>query len=128
MNIARQPTLVGTYSDVMAAHVARARLEAEGIRTFLLDEHLLTIDPLIAGAIGGVKLVVAAADADLARELLARPPAACDEPACPACGSQRIQMHHAGRRSAFWTILLLGVPIGRARAKARCEDCQHTWR
>jgi hypothetical protein len=128
MNMAEQPTVVGTYSDVMAAHVARARLDAEGIRTFLLDEHLLTVNPLLAGAIGGVKLVVAAADADTAREVLARPAAASDAPACPACGSQRIRMHDAGRRSAFWTILLLGVPIGRARAKARCEDCRQTWR
>jgi hypothetical protein len=120
MNMTEQPTVVGTYSDVMAAHVARARLEAEGIRTFLLDENLLTVNPLLAGAMGGVKLVVAAADADIARELLARPSAVCDEPACPACGSHRIQMHHAGRRSAFLTILLLGAPIGRARATARC--------
>lgn len=126
--MAEQPSLVGTYTDVMVAHLARARLEAEGIRAFLLDEHLLTMDPLIAGAIGGVKLVVAAADAEAAHEVLTRPPEASDEPACPACGSTRVQLHHAGRRSAFWTVLLLGIPIGRARAKGRCVDCRHTWR
>jgi hypothetical protein len=126
--VANAPVIVGTFTDSMAAHLARAALEADGIQARLLDEHLLTVDPLIAGAIGGVKIVVAPADAKAAREVLTRPAEGHDATDCPKCGSTRIRMQHAGRRSAWLTILLLGIPIGRARSKARCEDCQHTWR
>lgn len=126
--MANAPCIVGIYGDPIAAHLARSQLELAGIRAFLVDEHLPTFHPLMAGAIGGVKVMVAAADAAAARELLARPAEAHDERACPACGATRITMHHAGRRTALLTLLLLGIPIGRARAKASCEACRHTWR
>jgi hypothetical protein len=122
------PVVVGTYGDVMAAHLARLQLETDGVRSVLLDEHLVTAHPLISGAIGGVKVAVAAEDAKAAREILARPGSGHDEAACPACGSTRITTRHAGRRAAFLTILMLGIPIGRARSKVRCEACRNTWR
>ena len=34
------------------------RLEEEGIKTYLQDEHTVTIDPILSNAIGGIKLMV----------------------------------------------------------------------
>ena len=106
------PTVVRTYPDAISAHVARTRLEAEGIEAFVVDENQVTNDPLLAIAVGGVKLVVRQRTVDKAREILDRPLPA-HEPECPECGSRQVQVSKAGRRSAFLTVLLLGIPIGR---------------
>ncbi|HMS15769.1 MAG TPA: DUF2007 domain-containing protein [Planctomycetota bacterium] len=120
--------LVGTYNDVMTAHLVRSRLELEGIQVTLMDENMLTMDPLLTFAIGGIKVLVPAADAKAAREVVARSAAPRVESTCPACNSTHIKRHRSGRRSAFLTLIFLGFPFGRARPKARCEDCHHTWR
>ena len=122
-----EPVIVETYDDSIAAHLARARLDSEGIEAWVLDEHLVTYDPLISRAVGGVKVMVSQADQVAAREILARK-AVAEPSVCPKCGSMHVTQHQAGRRSAFLTLLLLGIPIGRARPKSRCVDCQHTWR
>jgi hypothetical protein len=46
------------------------RLEAEGIRAYLQDEHTVTINPLFSNAIGGIKLMVHEAQVARAQELL----------------------------------------------------------
>src|ERR1051326_6956778 len=57
-----------TYHHEVA--VIRARLESEGIHTFLADEQTLSANPLMANAIGGLKLMVPKAEAARAREIL----------------------------------------------------------
>jgi hypothetical protein len=46
------------------------RLEAEGIRAYLQDEHTVTINPIFSNAIGGIKLMVFEQQVARARELL----------------------------------------------------------
>jgi len=62
--------VVASYARPMDAHLTRTRLEAEGIRALLWDEQTITVDPLSALALGGVKVTVAANDAARAREIL----------------------------------------------------------
>jgi transposase-like protein len=119
--------VVERCNDPFSAHVARVRLEAEGIKSWVADENLVAMHPLLAGAVGGIKVVVAANDVAAARAVLRRNPAVT-VPSCPNCGSAKLHRHGLGRRSAFLTILLLGFPLGRSRARMRCEECQHAWR
>jgi hypothetical protein len=126
--VSKEPVIVGTYGDSIAAHLARMCLESEGIKVSVVDENLVTLDPLITNAVGGVKLVVSGADAQAARQVLRRPESMDEQRSCPECGSTRVTLHEAGRRLAWITILLLGFPIGRARTMSSCEDCKHTWR
>ncbi len=102
-------------------------LEADGIDALLVDEHMVTNNPLISNAVGGIKVCVAQANLGTARQILEAKVAIEAEP-CPNCGSSKVGRHQLGRRSAFLTILFLGIPIGRSRAQRRCEDCQHAWR
>lgn len=53
------------------AHLVRALLEGNGIPAFLRDEFTITMDPLRALAIGGVKVEVADEDEVRARDVLA---------------------------------------------------------
>lgn len=62
--------VVASYARPMDAHLTRTRLEAKGIRALLWDEQTITVDPLSALALGGVKVTVAANDAARAREIL----------------------------------------------------------
>src|SRR5262249_47672514 len=49
---------VRRYASVLDARLAQARLQANGIRSFLPDEQVASIDPLLVGAIGHVRLQV----------------------------------------------------------------------
>jgi len=115
---------VAVFAHAVEAHLARARLEAEGIEAALVGEH-------VAGVLVGVQSVsvhVPASDAERARAVLAaaaempdRPSAdwvtdELDAPRCPACGSLRVVFERA-----LW-------PFPALRRRARCERCGESWR
>lgn len=61
---------VAAYTSPWMAHLAKARLEADGIECELADEHTANIDWVYANAIGGVKLRVHPAAASEAHQIL----------------------------------------------------------
>src|SRR5882724_6399018 len=65
---------VETFSRLIDARLAQARLESSGLRTYLADESVASIDPFLIGAIGGVKLQVELDQETEAREILSGPP------------------------------------------------------
>lgn len=52
--------IIGTFYDVSRAYLIKAKLEAEGIVTFLRDEHINSILP--GSSSGGIKVAVALQD------------------------------------------------------------------
>jgi hypothetical protein len=93
---------IATFMWRHEAELAKAHLEAADIEAALADEGIVAANPLLANAVGGIKLNVPRAEADRAEQVLAEmsetPEAAdnaclsCgkpmgeDESACPACG------------------------------------------
>ncbi len=63
---------IATFDFVTDAEIARGRLLAEGIRSELVDQHLVQTDWLYSIAVGGIKLQVAEADVEQALSVLAR--------------------------------------------------------
>lgn len=61
---------VEAYSTPTEAEVDRTFLEREGVRAYIADAEILAMDWLLGAAVGGVKLQVATADAQRARQLL----------------------------------------------------------
>lgn len=59
-----------SYDDYISAHIALGRLTDEYISCHLIDEHTVTIDPLLSNAIGGIKLMVAETQAERALQIL----------------------------------------------------------
>jgi DNA-directed RNA polymerase subunit RPC12/RpoP len=55
----------------MDCHILKGRLESDGIRTFLFDEHIISVHPFRAVTVGGVKLKVQEADAEKAGTIMA---------------------------------------------------------
>ena len=64
---------VATFTTPLEAELARGRLEGEGVEAHVADGELVTADWTMSNAVGGVKVRVAAEDADRARAVLAEP-------------------------------------------------------
>ncbi|HLX66985.1 MAG TPA: DUF2007 domain-containing protein [Puia sp.] len=62
---------VRAFDNYIYAHIVLGRLQDAGINCHLKDEFTITIDPLLSPALGGIKLMVMAAQVDRALELLA---------------------------------------------------------
>ena len=65
-----EPLVIATFPLPTQAEMARELLEQNGIDAVLRDAGFLGVHPWLSNAIGGVKLVIPAADARRARELL----------------------------------------------------------
>lgn len=65
-----EPVTIRTCRDLQEAQVVRAMLEAGGIQAFIPDENVATLYPAQVLDTHGVRVQVAAEDAELANELL----------------------------------------------------------
>jgi membrane protease YdiL (CAAX protease family) len=90
---------VATFDFRTDAEVAKLLLEQNGIQAFLGDDNLVGLNWLLSNALGGVKLQVAAAEAERAGEILQRAQPATEEAerdlpeecvtfACQECGKR----------------------------------------
>jgi len=64
------PLVIATFSLPTEAEMARELLEQNGIAAVLRDEGLVGVHPWLSNAVGGVKVVVPAEDAERAVEIL----------------------------------------------------------
>jgi hypothetical protein len=62
---------VAVFQYSAEAQILKGRLEAEGVRTFMIENHTIDTDPLVSNAIGGVKLKVRKEDEEKALQVLA---------------------------------------------------------
>lgn len=107
---------IAAFDESTRAHLAVARLEAQGIDAFLADENVGAMFWHYNCATGGIKLQVRNCDADRAAELLDRRHNYPDAPTeadvaeprlrCPACNSGAICRDHSFRN---W--LIVAVPL-----------------
>jgi len=61
---------IGSFAVMVAAHAARARLEAAGIRAYLVGEEVANSLWHVGSALGGIKLQVAESDVERVKQLV----------------------------------------------------------
>jgi hypothetical protein len=61
---------IRSFDNYITAHIQLAMLRDAGINCHLKDEYVVTIDPFLSPALGGMKLMVAQPQAGRALELL----------------------------------------------------------
>lgn len=129
---------VASFSQPVEAHLARTKLESEGIPCVVQDEHLVRVDWLLSNAVGGVKVMVPAWDAEAARDVLRPRPrlvrrAEAGEPAdgemiCPRCRSYDVYYIRYSRRAAGLFILLFGFLLPWRDRRWSCTQCGYEWK
>jgi ribosomal protein S27AE len=129
---------VASFREPHQAYIAKGRLEAEGIPSFILDEHVVQINWTYSQAIGGVKVQVSETDLERAREVLKSEyqeelseveeaklkPA--PEDVCPQCGSTSISKNRYSPWSLIPSLLIL-LPIFFRKKKWVCGSCGAAW-
>lgn len=125
---------IATFSFPHEAHLAKSRLDAIGIPSFIADEHTINMDWLYSNALGGVRLQVPREFAAQALEALSDPieiepiPELEEEPeprppTCPSCGSPLGEPYPSGKRPAVLVWLFLGLPLWPAKPVRKCPAC-----
>lgn len=125
---------VAAYENAIQAHLARGRLEAEGVPAFVCHEHHVWAYWLYSILLGGVKVYVHVKDAERAREVIAahdRGEYALPEeepaPSCPRCKSERLTRVRTSWKTAFLSVNLVSVPLYFLWARFKCRDCRYKW-
>lgn len=123
---------VATFSFPYEAHIARARLQAEGVPAFVADENTINMQWLYSDALGGVRVQVPAEHLTKAREILAHDYSAdleaeqgADNTRCPACGGTDLSPITQGKRMAFLMFLLVNFPLWSTEPRLQCDKCSH---
>jgi hypothetical protein len=126
---------VASYPDAIKAHLARGRLEAEGIPAMVADEHYVSANWMMSNAIGGVKVQVSARMVERAAQVLRELEAGEFELAedgredarCPRCGSSAVEANTGSWRIALLGLHLFQIPLPFSRVSHRCRHCRHVW-
>jgi DNA-directed RNA polymerase subunit RPC12/RpoP len=103
---------VASYNNYIDANIMFGRMQEEGFECWLKDENIVTIDPILTNAVGGIKLMVAQNDQMRAlqwlweinkekKSLLS----------CPKCNSNNLEYVSTPRKPGNWISVLLGFLI-----------------
>jgi predicted RNA-binding Zn-ribbon protein involved in translation (DUF1610 family) len=121
---------IWSYDNYVPAHIAMGRLKEEGIDCWLKDENTVTIDPILTNAVGGIKLMVAEANAKRAWELLNQLQQEYKARfVCPKCGSANIELVSTPRKPLNWLAAISTFFLGDYALTVdkvyHCFDCGH---
>ena len=133
---------IANYPDLASARLAQSLLEAEGIHSFIPDEHLAGIDWQMGTALKGIRLQVGPEEEEAAKALLAEHLADVDlesdeddspRESCESCGSDQIGRPKWKNRvkaaTLFFPPLLLLWPFFALFGPSRqCASCGRSWK
>lgn len=133
---------IASYTSPIEAHIAKGRLEAEGIQAFIADEHHIWANWMYSNALGGVKIQVREEDAEQAKTILEQDQAGefeeqLDEVfedikanACPNCGSKEFTstFPFISLLLVILTLGLISVFFKVRRDRHRCLQCKQDWK
>lgn len=112
-----------SYDTVVAANLAKTKLDAYGIPCFLTDENFVALYPIRNDVFPGVRLHIFEQDLQQAKEVLNETIPIIR--LCPACRSTAIEYVPSRKNIMAWIIseVLVGLflPIKKVY---RCEDCK----
>src|SRR4051812_6169429 len=122
-----------SFDNYIEANIVMNMLRHSGINCHLKDENIITIDPLLSPALGGMKLMVHHVDAEKAWDLMDRAEQEyLRQIPCPVCKSHRLQAisitrEHKCRLAALVSMLLNGHSV-EMRKIYRCANCGYDFK
>ncbi|RYY70123.1 MAG: DUF2007 domain-containing protein [Chitinophagaceae bacterium] len=120
---------IASFDNYMLANMTLGLLEENFINCHLKDEHIITIDPLLSPAVGGIKLMVAEEQFERAQELIGTAERDyLSQKICPYCKTTNIVVEEKNDTPAdFWGKLRNRVFYGQESTyskKYRCTNCK----
>jgi DNA-directed RNA polymerase subunit RPC12/RpoP len=118
---------IRTFQNSFSAHIMLTKFRDAGLECYLNDEFLVTIDPVLSNAIGGIKLVVKKQDLEKAEQMLHDFDESYRRNAvCPRCGSRTIERVHKQSTPNMITAFLIWLFGGYAISTKdvyKCTSC-----
>ena len=123
---------IASYDNYMLANMTLGLLTENDIKCHLKDEHIVTVDPLLNPAVGGIKFLVEVNDFDRAVALMKE--AENDylkDIACPTCKSHSLVVEEkTNNPTDFWGKLKNQVLFGQTSTYSknyRCTNCKKSF-
>ena len=118
---------VASYDNYMSANMTLGMLQENGINCHLKDEYIVTIDPLLNPAVGGIKLMVEETEYDTAVDMLKKSEAEyISTIPCPSCQSLSLTVEEKINRPAtFWGKLKNQIAYGQEETHTKIYRCEH---
>lgn len=122
-----------SFDNYIEANIVLQMLQHNNINCHLKDEHIITIDPLLSPALGGMKLMVHHAHVERAWSLIERAEQHYlkDIP-CPVCHAHALRAisitkQHTSRLAALASMLLNGHSVEVTKIY-RCTSCGYDFK
>lgn len=128
-----------TFDSSISAHILKSHIEDHGIEVFIFDENIITVNPLLGVAVGGIKVKVEETDFVEAQRILAeldKQPYTDNENEiihCPSCDSESVYADFISMKStrgviaAILSFIFGTYPIYYKRVY-KCKSCNHEFK
>lgn len=122
-----------SFDNYIEANIVMNMLQHENINCHLKDEHIITIDPLLSPALGGIKLMVHHAQAERAWELMDKAEQAYLKTiACPICKKHALKTISVTKQfkcklAALASMLLNGQSV-EVKKMYQCTACGYDFK
>ena len=123
---------VASFDNYMLANMTLGLLQENGINCHIKDEHIVTVDPLLNPAVGGIKILVEESEFEKAQALLKQAEVNyVKEIACPHCRVHALTVEEITNAPAdAWGKLKNRILYGQAatyKKQYRCTHCNHVF-
>jgi predicted methyltransferase len=117
---------IASYDNFMLANMTLGLLEANNINCHLEDENIVTIDPLLNQAVGGIKLMVHQTQLERATDLIKEAETNyLNELVCPHCKTKGIFLEEkVNVPQTFWGKLKNQIAYGQTEIRSKKYRCK----
>ncbi|MGG9963955.1 hypothetical protein [Ferruginibacter sp. SUN106] len=118
---------IATFDNFMLPNMTLGMLEENYINCHLKDENIVTIDPLLNPAVGGIKLMVEETQAERAVDLIKEAETLyLNDLVCPYCKQTGLSAEvKIDKPESFWGKLKNQVAYGQTSTYSKKYRCQH---
>lgn len=117
--------VIRRFDNYFSAHIFKTKLEEAGLNCYLFDENTVTVNPILSGVVGNIKLVVADYDQEKAIQKLAEFDAEyLANSLCPKCITGNFMMVPSKSAGNFLTTVLTWMFSNYAVSMKNIYHCQ----
>jgi hypothetical protein len=129
MSDSRDLVAVAHFHEVMEAEILSGRLRSEGIETFVLDTHSVSMQPHLAQSLGGIRVQVMRKDLERARTIFseAEKEKVLPDP-CPRCSSANTELVKSYSLKSLFNLFTFPISFSLYKRSYRCKDCGDEWK